>query len=415
VAVKINTYKNWFAEVKTNIQQVRYQSSMQVNAQLLYLYAYIGKQILLKQKQEGWGAKIIDKFSTDLQKTFPDMRGFSVRNIKYMRQFAEFYPNFLIVQEPPAQIEIVASKNKKSITQEPLAQFKKSKRQIVQEPLAQMKNSKLVIVQEPLAQFKINFENLENKDLAGISWYHHILLMTKIANDIERNWYIKKTIENNWSSTILVHQIESGLYERQALSKKQTNFHRTLPKEQGELALQILKDPYEFGLTTLTEITKERDLEKLLVEHISMFLMELGSGFAYMGRQFKIPTPRKIYSIDLLFYHVHLHCYIVFELKITNFEMQHGSQINGYVTLIDRFLKKENDKPTIGIVLCKEKDDFEVELSLDGLQKPIAVTAYNLKKLLSKELIKELKRFNKAVLQPAEKAVSIKNKNRKAK
>jgi predicted nuclease of restriction endonuclease-like (RecB) superfamily len=400
VAVKTNTYKNWFAEVKTNIQQVRYQSSMQVNAQLLYLYAYIGKQILLKQQQEGWGAKIIDKFSADLQKAFPDMRGFSVRNILYMKQFAEKYPDFLITQQPAAQFEMIASKNKKAITQE---------------PLAQIKNQKMLITQEPLAQFRINAENPKNIEIASVSWYHHTILLNKIKDDVERNWYISKTIENNWSSTILIHQIESGLYERQALSKKQTNFHRTLPKEQSELALQILKDPYEFGLTTLTEITKERDLEKLLIEHISMFLMELGSGFAYMGRQFKIPTPRKIYSIDLLFYHVHLHCYVVFELKITNFEMQHGSQINGYVTLIDRFLKKENDKPTIGIVLCKEKDDFEVELSLDGLQKPIAVAAYNLKKLLSKELIKELKRFNKAVLQPAEKAVSIKNKNRKAK
>ncbi|MEN9522952.1 MAG: hypothetical protein RL065_1329 [Bacteroidota bacterium] len=386
----MNTYKNWLAEVKTNIQQVRYQSSMQVNAQLLYLYAYIGKQILLKQKQEGWGAKIIDKFSADLQKAFPDMRGFSVRNILYMKQFAEKYPDFLITQEPLAQIEVIASKRRKLITQQPAAQLKRGKN---------------LITQQPAAQFKLNTLLPENIELASISWTHHQILFDKINNDTERTWYIKKTIENSWSRTILVHQIESGLYERQALSKKQTNFHRTLPKEQSELALQILKDPYEFGLTTLTEITKERDLEKLLVEHISMFLMELGSGFAYMGRQFKIPTPRKIYSIDLLFYHVHLHCYVVFELKMANFEMQHGSQINGYVTLIDRFLKKENDKPTIGIVLCKEKDDFEVELSIDGVQKPIAVAAYNLKKLLSKELIKELKRFDKTVLQPAEKTV----------
>lgn len=352
------SYKSWLTELKQNINQVRLQTSMQVNANMLLVYWYIGKQILEKQELHGWGAKVVEVLAQDLQKAFPDTKGFSVRNLKYMRRFVELYSPTLEVYSLP--------KNKKT--------------SIVQTLSAQLENSNANLIVQTLSA------QLGNSSLFNISWSHHVLLMDKAGDTEERLWYIKQSIENGWSVRVLDYQISTSLYKRQHKKQKSTNFHLTLPKEQSDLANQILKDPYNSEFLQISKDTSERELEIHLTNHIQQFLLELGAGFAYVGRQFKLKLGRKEYFLDLLFYHLHLRCFIVIELKMGEFEPEFAGKMNAYLNALNKEYKKPHDNPSIGIILCNSKDEIEVEYALQGLQHPIGVSEYKTIHALPKNL-----------------------------
>ncbi len=255
-------YKVWFSNIKESINTVKLQTALQVNTNMLMLYWFIGNEIIEKTEQEKWGSGVIKQLAIDLQKAFPDTKGFSERNLKYMRQFAGVYNAFLIGQEPLAQLKNTDSSNKKSAT--------KNKNLIGQESLAQLA------------------EVFKHTYIAQVNWTHHVILLDKIKTTDERLWYIRKTIENKWSSTVLLHQIESGLYQRQYKTNKTTNFHLRLSKTQSDLALEIFKDPYKFDFLSLTERITEKGLENNLVNQITKFLLELGNGLAFIGIQYKL-------------------------------------------------------------------------------------------------------------------------------
>ncbi len=314
-------YTSIFLSLKEKILYSQNRAVISVNKELVVLYWEIGNTILQNQSQQGWGAKIIDTLSNDLKKSFPIMKGFSVRNLKYMRQFASNYPDIEIVKEL----------------------------------------------------------------LAQLNWYSNLTIMQKIKDDGIRKWYVSKTIENTWSRSVLVHQIESGLYERSE-SEKITNFEKTLKSPHSELANETLKDPYIFDFLLLHEKAKEKDIEEQLVKHITKFLLELGSGFAFVGNQYKIETENKEYFIDLLFYHLKLKCYFVIELKNVAFKPEFAGKLNFYLSAVDDLVKSKTDNPTIGLILCKSKDKIEAEYSLRDINKPIGISEYQITKSIPNEL-----------------------------
>ncbi len=342
--LKLN-YIHTLNALKKTIRQARLRAALVVNAELLILYWEIGSTILDQQAQEGWGSKTIDRLAADLKIEFPDMEGLSVRNLKYMRAFAEAYPEFSIVQAPLAQLD-KKRKGKKTITPQ-------------QKP-----------VQAPLAQ---------------ITWYHHITLLQKVKDQTERLFYIQKTIENGWSRNVMLQQIESNLYKR--LGKAITNFKETLPTPDSDLAQETMKNPYVFEFLALTEEMKERELEKGLISHLKEFMLELGKGFSYVGNQKNVVVDGDDYFLDLLFYNYHLHCFVVFELKVGEFKPEYAGKLNFYVNTIDAQLKGKNDNPTIGVLLCKTPNETVVKYALQGINSPIGVAEY---KLMPKALLKEM-------------------------
>lgn len=261
-----------------------------------------------------WGNKFIDSLSIDLKLEFPKVTGFSVRNLKYMKKIAEEYPDFEFVQQVVAQIP----------------------------------------------------------------WGHNIILMDKVKNIEERKWYIKQSIINGWSRSLLTMQIESKLYERQVVAEKVTNFPATLPDIQSDLAIQTMKDPYLFEFISLKGKVKEIEIEKAMIDKIKDVLIELGKGFAFVGEQYKITVSEKDYYIDLLFYHLKLKCYVVVELKAREFEPTDAGQLNFYLSAIDDLVKDKTDNATIGLLLCKNKDNFTAEYALRNISSPIGVSEYKL-------------------------------------
>jgi len=350
-------YQQWLAELKANINKQRLTTSLRVNVELIAIYWYLGREIEEKITNQGWGARVIDKLSADLQKAFPDFTGLSSRNLLYMKQFAFAYPDFLITQQPVAQLK---------------------------------KTIKSQITQQAAAQFNALGYSISNPMLASIPWGHHILLIDKIETTEERLWYIEKTIENNWSRAVLQYQIDSNLYHRQHKVKKHSNFHLTLPKHQSDLANQMLKDPYQLGFLSLGEKITERDLENEIMNHMQEFLIELGAGFAFVGRQVKFKVGVKEYKIDLLFYHLKLRSFILIDLKIDEFEFSHTGNMNGYLNIVNQQLKHPQDNPSIGIILCGSKDNVEVDFALQSIDHPIGVSEYSFMKALPNQMKHEL-------------------------
>ena len=361
-------YKQWLKQLKAQIQQQQVKIGLQVNAGMLATYWYIGSQLNEKIEKAGWGARVIDFLSEDLQKAFPNKQGFSIRNLKYMRQFAVAYPNFLIGQQAVAQLE-------------------NQKKQIQQgKPKTNKVNKSNQFGQQAVAQIAQVVEIADNAILASIPWGHHVLLLNKIYEQNERIWYMQKTIENNWSRSVLQYQIDTNLYKRQVNKKKSSNFHLTLPKAQGELANQLLKDPFQFGFLQIGEKFSELELERELVKHIQEFLLELGAGFAFVGRQVKLKIGKKEHYTDLLFYHLVLRCYVIIDLKMDEFELSHAGQMNGYLNVINKNWKHPTDNPSIGIILCRDKDEIEVDFALQNIQQPIGVSEYEFTKALPRGL-----------------------------
>jgi predicted nuclease of restriction endonuclease-like (RecB) superfamily len=320
----ISRYNAFFNALKTRIRAAQLRASLAVNQELMLLYWHIGREILKRQQEEGWGSKVVSKLAQDLKREFPDMKGFSRTNLLYMRAFAEAYPDEAIVQRSAGQIP----------------------------------------------------------------WRHNQVLLDKLKTLEERLWYAQKSLEGGWSRDILVIQIESGLYDRQGGAI--TNFERTLPKPQSDLAQQIVKDPYALDFLTLGDEAQERDLERGLVSHIRDFLIELGTGFAFVGSQYPLEVSGKEYRLDLLFYHIPLHRYVVIDLKMGEFEPQHSGQMSFYVAAVDNILRTERDDPTLGIILCKSKDRMTVEYALQGSNQPISVSSYQFQSKLPPALEKSL-------------------------
>ena len=313
-------YAAFLEGLKTRIKTAQVKAALAVNRELVELYWQIGQDILEKQKAEGWGSKVIERLSKDLRKEFPDIKGFSARNLKYMRAFAEAYPKQQFVQQAAAQIP----------------------------------------------------------------WFHNCTLLDKVKDPQERHWYVEKTIENGWSRAVLVAQIETSLYHRQGGAI--TNFERALPAPQSDLARELLKDPYSFDFLTISQDAHERELERSLVHHIKDFLLELGLGFSFLGSQYPVVVSDKEYRIDLLFYHVRLHCYVVIDLKMGEFQPEYSGKMSFYVAAVDNLLRTERDEPTIGMILCKSKDRTTVEYALQGNHQPIGVSTYQLPEVLQENL-----------------------------
>ncbi len=316
-------YAVLLTDLKGRIQRERIKAVLSANAGMTLLYWDIGRAILQSQKNEGWGAKVIDRLAFDLSKAFPDMRGFSPRNLKYMRAFATAWPDKAIVQQAAAQIP----------------------------------------------------------------WFHNCLLLEKVSDPKVRTWYIQQALKNGWSRSILEIQIEQALHKRQG--RLAHNFKGTLPPSQSDMAAQVFKDPYLFDFIGTTDPRREREVEQALVDHIQRFLLELGNGFAFVGRQVKLEVGNQDFRIDLLFYHLRLRAYVVVELKAVPFDPAFVGQINLYLSAVDDLLKHPDDKPTIGLLLCKEKDHVVVEYALRNLKRPIGVARWETH--LTKSLPSELK------------------------
>jgi len=315
-----SSYKVVLEQLKIEIRQARQKASNLVNKQLLGIYFKIGSTILEQQTHQGWGSKVISQMANDLRLEFPDIKGFSLRNLQYMRKFAADYPDFLNVQDT----------------------------------------------------------------LAQLTWYHHLTLLDKVKSMEQRLFYVQETIQQGWSRDVMVNQIEADYWLRKG--KIVSNFDKTLPNYQSDLAKQAFKDPYRFDFLTLADDYKEKDLENGLVEHITKFLIELGKGFSYVGKQQRIEVDNREFFIDLLFYHLRLRCFVVVELKAVDFEPEFIGKLNFYLSAVDNQLKHPTDQPTIGLLICRRKSKFMVEYALRDVQKPIGITEYRLLDALPEEL-----------------------------
>jgi predicted nuclease of restriction endonuclease-like (RecB) superfamily len=309
-----NDYQLFLTELKKRISSSRQAAVRAVNTELILLYWDIGDSILRKLSQAAWGSEVIGRIAKDLHANFPDLKGFSFRNLKYMRQFAQEWTCRPIGQHPVAQIP----------------------------------------------------------------WGHNLVLLQKLRSKSERLWYAQKTLENGWSRNVLQIQIESNLKARLGQNGKTHNFASTLATDLSALANNTLKDPYIFDFLSIGDEAQERELEKALIDHIQKFLLELGAGFAFVGRQVHLEVGGEDFYIDLLFYHTKLHCYVVIELKAGDFKPEFSGKLTFYLTAVNKELKGPEDNQTIGILLCKSKNKVIAEYALTDLSKPIGISEYRL-------------------------------------
>jgi predicted nuclease of restriction endonuclease-like (RecB) superfamily len=315
-----NDYRQFFENLKNKVETSSYRASLSVNRELIFLYHYIGTQILKSQDIHGWGSKVIDQLSKDFKSAFPEMKGFSTRNLKYMRKFAQEYPDTSFVQDV----------------------------------------------------------------LAQLTWYHTLTLLDKISDSDERLFYVYKTIENGWSRNVMVKQIETKLHSR--LGKAVSNFKDKLPSPQSDLAHNTLKDPYIFDFLRVGNEAHEREVEKSLTQHIEKFLLELGAGFAFVGRQYHLEVGGQSFFIDLLFYHLKLRSFCVVELKDKDFKPEYAGKMNFYLSAIDDLVKHPSDQPSIGLILCKSKNNILAEYALRDMTKPIGLAEYRITEALPENI-----------------------------
>ena len=311
------SYLSFLEDVKTRIQQSQIKAAVSVNQELIKLHWWIGKEITNRQEKEKWGSQVIEKFCKDIQSNFPGLKGFSRSNIFRMKSF---YLSYTIVAQAARQLETPP-------------------------------------------EFCLN-----------IPWWHNVILIEKVKNFQEREWYAKNTIEHGWSRSMLELWIESNLYHRKG--KAPNNFQKTLPSPQSDLAEQTLRDPYNFDFMTLIQEAREKEIEDGLMTHIQKFLLELGSGFAFVGRQVPVRVEKEDYCLDLLFYHIKLRCYFIIELKAVPFKPEFTGQMNFYLAIVDDKIKSAEDNPTIGLILCKSKNSVTVKYALEGVLSPIGVASY---------------------------------------
>ena len=317
--INSNDYFKVLESIKTQIQNAQYKAVLGLNREQIFLYWNIGKVII---ENSQYGSGFIENLARDIKADFPNAKGYSVRNLRYMRRFADMFADFENLQVP----------------------------------------------------------------LADLTWYHLQTLMDKISDKTTYLWYANKTLENGWSRNVLMHQIEIKLYERQALASKSTNFEKTLPSPQSELARDTLKNPYVFDFIEIRDNIIEREIEHELVANIAKTLIELGTGFAFVGNQYHLCVGNDDFYIDLLFYNTRLRCYVVIELKAGKFKPEYAGKLNFYLSAVDDILKHKDDNPSIGIMLCKERDKLTAEYALKDINKPIGVSEYRLSDFVPEEL-----------------------------
>ncbi len=417
-------YTNLLAEIKQHIAKAQVKMLVAANQQMLWLYWSIGNKILDEQQKQGWGAKVIDRISNDISREFPKLKGFSPRNILYMKQFAEIYTPSVInlftdiwtnYRDNPQQLVVkllnidnelnaisktsftklqVANNKSFIISQQVVAKLPKTKRKSVaisQEPPAKLQiadNELDIISQQDVA--KLDETQFSQLPIAKLSWSHHLVLINK-TNDYKRKfWYMLNSIEYGISRNILSMQIESQLFERQIINKKISNFKNTLPPPHSDFANYLMKDPYIFDLAQAKDKADERSIEQQLATNITKFLLELGQGFAFVGRQVRLDIGDSDYFIDLLFYHLKLRSYVVIELKARAFEPGDTGQLNFYINVVNAKMKTEQDNKTIGLLLCKGKNEVLAEYCLSGINQPIGIADYQLSKIVPDELKSEL-------------------------
>ena len=318
--ISSNDYQNLIESIKNQVQTTQVRVATTINKELILLYYAIGTHILAAQQLHGWGSKVIQQLSQDLKMSFPEMKGFSPRNLLYMRKFAEEHTDSTIVQRAVAQLP----------------------------------------------------------------WGHIVSLLDMVPEEKARLFYIEQTIANGWSRNALINWIKTGLHLRQG--KAITNFSNTLPQTQTNLASETFKDPYIFDFLSLSQDAKERDVEMALIKHMEKFLLKLGAGFAFVGRQKRLEIAGQDFFLDLLFYHTKLRCYVVVELKDGEFKPEYAGKMNFYLSAVDDLLRHPDDQPSIGLILCKTKNSILAEYTLRDINKPVGLAEYNLETMLPGEL-----------------------------
>lgn len=326
-------FKSWVSQLKKDIRSAQVKAAIKVNTELLRLYWRMGSDICEKQKSATWGDGWLKELSRELMAEFPDMKGFSHRNLKYIRQWYGFY------------------------------------------------NQQLIFGQQPVAQ-------ISEDVFFSVPWGHHLYILSQ-CKDVDRAvFYLNKTVENGWSRAVLLNFLDTNLYERQG--KAVNNFNKLLADPQSELAVQTLKDPYNFDFLTLDGEYRERELEQGLTQNVTRFLLELGTGFAFVGSQIPLQVGDDTVYPDLLFYHLELRCYVVVELKVTKFKAEHLGQLGMYVSAVNHIKKKPTDNPTIGLLICKTKNNVMAQYALEATNQPIGISEYQLSKLMSEDIQSQL-------------------------
>jgi len=347
-------YPALFADIKRRIRHAQTRAVLAVNAELIRLYWEIGALIEQRQQQEGWGAAVIPRLAKDLHNELPEEKGFSERNIKRMLAFYREYPH---LDAGTARTEVP----------QPVAQMAGGEKR----PQAVAQTAEM----EPAFPPEL---------LLSVPWGHHAELIAKVKDASTRQWYMRATVENGWSRNILVMQIETAAHRREGNAT--SNFALRLPAPESDLVQQTLKDPYLFDFLTLEAGFHERELETGLIAHLEKFLLELGQGFAFVGRQYHLDLGGDDFYIDLLFYHLKLRCYVVIDLKRGDFKPEYAGKMNFYCNVVDDQLRHESDNPTIGLILCQQPNRVLAEYALRGMDKPIGVSGFEITRALPKTL-----------------------------
>ena len=398
--IEIANFNAFVHAVGSEIEQAQVRLITAANAQMLFHYWKIGNYILYHQNLQGWGSKIIKQLAKAIRFNYPEKKGYSERNLTYMCQFARSYPlnvlrSFidtdarLSVPSIQSVTDEVLKLNNGQFTQELTAQIQSTDSQsleFTQEPLAQIQN----VAKTVSAIYRITIEDIEKLFLASpvarINWASHVIMLNNSLPLGVKYWYMKQSVEMGWSSNVLKIQIETNLYNRQISNNKVNNFTATLPAPQSDLANYLLKDPYIFDLAGAKEKADERDIEEQLVKHVTRYLLEMGNGFAFVARQKHFQIGNSDFFADLILYSIPLHAYIVVELKATPFKPEYAGQLNFYINVVDDKLRGENDNKTIGLLLCKGKDEVVAQYALTGYDQPIGISDYQLSKAIPENL-----------------------------
>jgi predicted nuclease of restriction endonuclease-like (RecB) superfamily len=338
-------FKQWVSDLKNDIRRSQIRAMVKVNSDMLRLYWRMGADICEKQKTTSWGDGWLNELSRELMAEFPEMKGFSYRNLRYIRQWYEFYNQDVIIW---------------------------------QQPVAKLGDTNM---QQPVAQ-------IGEDVFFSVPWGHHLYIISQCKDVDKAIFYLNQTVEQGWSRAVLLNFIDTDLYGRQG--KAVTNFDRFLPDEQSDLAKQTLKDPYSFDFLTLDGVYRERELENGLMQNVTRFLLELGTGFALVGRQVPLVVGDETVYPDLLFYHLELKCYVVIELKVDKFKGEHLGQLGLYVSAVNHLKKKPTDNPTIGLLICKTKNNVMAQYALESTNQPIGISEYQLSQLMSEDIKSQL-------------------------
>ena len=397
-----NTDKQDFSPIVraigSDLEQTQVRVIASVNADMLFHYWKVGHFILYLQKKEGWGSKVIDNLSKAIRSQYPNKKGYSRRNIFYMCQFASAYPLEILnkmvevnslLQNPTLESVLNLTKELNLLVQDPLEliQFTENQRDIiVQQPLAQLGDIAETLSTIYDSDIRKIEEVFKQSPIVRTNWASHVILMNSKQPLGERYWYITQAVANGWSSNVLQMQIETNLFARQIEAKKVNNFAVRLPNPQSDLANYLMKDPYIFDMMGQTEAINERDIERQLVQHITKYLLEMGSGFAFVAQQKHFEVGDSDFYADLILYNIQLHAYVVIELKATSFKPEYMGQLNFYINVVDDTLRGEHDNKTIGLLLCNGGDKVVAQYALSGYDQPIGVSDYQLTKAIPKNL-----------------------------